>query len=644
LPDPSSQTLGGTAPDPAEPPDPLLGRTLAGKYKLEKKLGEGGMGAVYKARQLALEKTIAVKVMHAQLASDPMFAARFHREAKAASRLDHVNSIGILDYGEEPDGLLYIAMEFLDGRDLLHILDQEAPLPAGRIVDILSQALSALAVAHDMGIIHRDLKPENIMVLRRKGEDERVHDVVKVCDFGIAKVADTVEDDTVPADQKKKNSKLTTAGLVIGTPEYMSPEQGRGEPLDARCDLYSMGVILYLLLSGQTPFDAPTPLGIVLKHQSEEPLPPSRYRPEADLRLEAVCLKAMSKKPADRYATAREMRLALRAVVDGTISDGMVPLTRTPSGNIAHARTEAFVPPPTQVVQSGGFHLPNETAGLAPLPAGEVARAATAPLATPTGTTPTSPPSSRVALVAGAAVLALGVLAGVAYYGWTALEGGSPPTPSAVAKSSPPPPSPHSASVPAPPPPNPPPSAAPKHDLVPPAPVTSLATSHPKSGPPLGSTVNRAPLGEAVNATPTPPPPVPSAEAPVAPPPPPPQVALPQAPAPPATFDRKGAHVLAGAASVMGGGAHERAVNRVVNSTLDAMTSCYQTSLTPTTPEGSWNLHLTTDDVGNMVDVSLDGPLPAKVKGCIQQAMMRSTVPSDTGALNATVLLTFKLK
>jgi len=315
------------------------------------------MGAVYKARQLALEKTIAVKVMHAQLASDPMFAARFHREAKAASRLDHANSIGILDYGEEPDGLLYIAMEFLDGRDLLGILDSEAPLPAARIVDILSQALSALAVAHDMGIIHRDLKPENIMVLRRKARTSASTTSSRCAISVSAKVADTVEmDETVPADGKKKNSKLTTAGPRHRTPEYMSPEQGRGEPSTRGATSTRWVSFSTCACPGRPRSTRRRPLGIVLKHQSEEPLPPSRYRPEADLRLEAVCLKAMSKRPSDRYATAREMRAALRAVVDATTSEMTVPPSRTPSGNIAHARTELLVPPPTQVVQSGGFH------------------------------------------------------------------------------------------------------------------------------------------------------------------------------------------------------------------------------------------------------------------------------------------------
>jgi len=177
---------GGGGEGAGEEPDPLLGRNVGRKFVLEKQLGAGAMGAVYRARQTALEKVVAIKVMHGELARDPMFAARFHREAKAASRLDHPNSIRILDYGQDDDGLLYIAMEYLDGRDLSHLIVQDWPLSNARIVDLLSQALGAIAVAHDMGITHRDLKPENIMVLERRTDDGALIDVVKVCDFGIA--------------------------------------------------------------------------------------------------------------------------------------------------------------------------------------------------------------------------------------------------------------------------------------------------------------------------------------------------------------------------------------------------------------------------------------------------------------------------
>jgi serine/threonine-protein kinase len=248
------------------------------------------------------------------MAKDEKFVARFKREAKAASKLDHPNSLRMIDFGEEPDGLLYIAMEFLDGKDLFAVLKEGWPLPDERIVAILIQALAALAVAHDQGIVHRDLKPENIMVLAGTDDEGANRDVVKVCDFGIAKITERVAVDKKATD----SARLSTKGLVVGTPEYMSPEQGRGEPLDLRSDLYSMGVILFQLLTRQVPFDAESAIGIVLKHVTEEPAHPSSIYPSCNPKLEAICLKALQKKKEDRYQSAREMRADLKAAIDAS--------------------------------------------------------------------------------------------------------------------------------------------------------------------------------------------------------------------------------------------------------------------------------------------------------------------------------------
>ena len=171
--------------------DQLVGRTVAGKFLVEGLIGSGAMGAVYRARQIALDKTVAIKVLHGEHADDPAFAARFQREAKAASRLNHPNSMQVIDFGEEPDGLLYIAMEHLDGRSLHRVLRGRSPVSSARIADILMQTLAALAVAHDMGVVHRDLKPENIVVLEGADDDGRLRSIVKVCDFGIAKITDS---------------------------------------------------------------------------------------------------------------------------------------------------------------------------------------------------------------------------------------------------------------------------------------------------------------------------------------------------------------------------------------------------------------------------------------------------------------------
>ena len=287
----------------------LVGRTIAGKYAVESLLGSGAMGEVYRARQVALDKKIALKVMHAAVALDPSFADRFEREAKAASRLDHPNSIRVMDFGKEPDGLTYIAMEYVEGRNLHALIQAEWPIAASRIASLLIQATSALTVAHEMGVVHRDLKPENIMIIAGSDEDGQSTEVLKVLDFGIAKIMNR-------SGGSEGGHGKTTAGILIGTPEYMSPEQCRGEPIDARTDIYSMGVILFELLTGIVPFTGDTAIGIVVKHITVEAPRPSQINPAVDPRLEDICVKAMSKSRDERYQSARELRAALRSVLD----------------------------------------------------------------------------------------------------------------------------------------------------------------------------------------------------------------------------------------------------------------------------------------------------------------------------------------
>ncbi|WP_224362198.1 serine/threonine-protein kinase [Hyalangium versicolor] len=283
--------------------DEYIGKTLAKKYRVEALIGEGGMGKVYRARQLALDKPVVLKVLRQSLLSDERTVARFQREAKAASRLNHPNSISILDFGQAEDDALFIAMEFVPGQDLHQVLSRDWPLPEARIVRIVSQVLSALSDAHGAGVIHRDLKPENIMVEQRRNEP----DFVKVLDFGIAKITDSSGED-VPA--------LTRAGFVCGTPEYMSPEQARGAQLDHRSDLYAVGVILYQLTTGLLPFESDSAVGFATKHLTEEPPPPSRRRPDARISsgMERLILRALSKDPNDRPANAEAFKAELVAV------------------------------------------------------------------------------------------------------------------------------------------------------------------------------------------------------------------------------------------------------------------------------------------------------------------------------------------
>lgn len=277
---------------PAPSVDPYLGRVFAQKYRVEQLLGEGGMGRVYRAVQLSLDKVVCLKVLRRELASDPSIQARFQREARAASRLNHPNSIQVMDFGAAEAGELYLAMEYINGRDLQQLLTSEFPLIESRVCHIMAQVLDALSEAHAQHVIHRDLKPENVMVYDHRGDPDHV----KVLDFGIAKIQDN---DTQP--------KLTRAGLVCGTPEYMSPEQARGLELDARSDLYSAGVILYQMVTGALPFQSDSAVGFVTAHLNEQPSPPSTRRHDLSPALDDLILRTLSKNREERPASAKDM-------------------------------------------------------------------------------------------------------------------------------------------------------------------------------------------------------------------------------------------------------------------------------------------------------------------------------------------------
>jgi serine/threonine-protein kinase len=278
--------------------DAMIGRTLPGGYVILELIGVGGMGRVYRAEQTNLGRTVAVKIVHPHLVGEENAVARFITEARASSRLNHPNSVAVIDFGKTNDGQLYLVMEYLRGKDLARVAYEEAPLPFRRIVDVLRQVLAALSEAHHLEIIHRDLKPENIILEPVRGGG----DFVKVVDFGLAKMrAETA----APS--------ITSPGIVCGTPEYMSPEQGRGDPLDARSDLYAVGVILYQLMTGKLPFEADSPTQVVLMHLSKPPPNPNSVAPNRQIpaALVDVCMRALSKDPNQCFPTSDAFSLAL---------------------------------------------------------------------------------------------------------------------------------------------------------------------------------------------------------------------------------------------------------------------------------------------------------------------------------------------
>ncbi len=291
----------GTPLRPKGSADPLVGRIIAERYIVLKRLGEGGMGRVYLAEHVKMNRQCAIKVMSAALVNESESAKRFAREASSAARIIHPNVAAVFDYGEG-DGLVYIVMEYVDGEPLTRVLQRERVLAPHRALDIARQVLEGLAAAHELGIVHRDLKPDNILITRSRTGRE----VAKVVDFGIAKAMAAGEED------------LTRTGLVIGTPEYMSPEQLLGDPVDARSDIYSLGCILFQMLMGMPSFEAPTREQMIKRRLTEEPPHPQVLNPEIPTPLDDVVHRMLSRSPEDRYASAAALHdlLAPEAVLE----------------------------------------------------------------------------------------------------------------------------------------------------------------------------------------------------------------------------------------------------------------------------------------------------------------------------------------
>jgi eukaryotic-like serine/threonine-protein kinase len=291
---------------PLTPVDALIGRVVGGRYRIEALLGRGMAGAVYRGVHTELGRDVAIKILHATHRGDHQFVKRFEAEARSASRIEHAHVTRVLDFGEEPDGTLFLVMEYLAGRTLESVIASGIRLDATRAIDIAIQVASALARAHGEGIIHRDIKPENIMLLRQVDDDDQEPiEMVKVCDFGVAKWF---------GPENAVQSELTIRGGLLGSPLYMAPEQIRSEKLDPRCDVYSLGVTLYELTVGRPPFEADTIERILAMHLFEDPPRPSSRVSGYDPALEAIVMKMLAKN-ADERPTARALRAQLRDIV-----------------------------------------------------------------------------------------------------------------------------------------------------------------------------------------------------------------------------------------------------------------------------------------------------------------------------------------
>ncbi|HVV87603.1 MAG TPA: serine/threonine-protein kinase, partial [Kofleriaceae bacterium] len=277
--------------------DPFIGTVLDGRYEILAKIGEGGMGVVYKARQVSIDRVIAIKVLNSQMAADPQWVQRFSNEARACSRLQHPNTIKMFDFGQTADGRFFMTMEFLDGQVLRQAIQNSAPMQPARVMRILVQCCASLAEAHSIGIIHRDIKPDNVFLMNMPGSP----DFVKLLDFSVAKLL-----------AEGGGGMKTQAGVVFGTPQYMSPEQGRGMPLDARSDLYALGILGYEMLTGQVPFNDDNPMAVLQMHLRAEVPPLPAGLPSSVVN---VVRKALEKDPGRRFQSSGEMMQVCQQVL-----------------------------------------------------------------------------------------------------------------------------------------------------------------------------------------------------------------------------------------------------------------------------------------------------------------------------------------
>jgi serine/threonine-protein kinase len=326
--------------------DPFVGKVIDGRYEIQARVGEGGMGVVYRSRQISIDRIIALKMLNSQMAADPTWVQRFYNEAKACSRLQHPNTIRMFDFGQTSDGRLFMTMEFLDGQSLRDAITK-SPLAPQRVVKILIQCCASLAEAHSIGIIHRDIKPDNVFLLNMAGSP----DFVKLLDFSVAKLLE--------GDRMK-----TQAGVVFGTPQYMSPEQGRGLPLDARSDLYALGILAYEMLVGNVPFHDDNPMTVIQMHLQAQVPPMSDQIPYS---VQSIVRRALEKDAGRRYQSAGEMMQHCQQVFAEVSQGGMsigaggMPKTMIAGGGAPPPQAAqglggmGMQPPPNSGPPQGGY-------------------------------------------------------------------------------------------------------------------------------------------------------------------------------------------------------------------------------------------------------------------------------------------------
>jgi serine/threonine-protein kinase len=350
---------GARAMATVPPTDPYRGMTLDGRYRIDRVLGRGGMGTVYAAKLVALDKAVALKLLRPVQDDDGQAVGRFEREARAASRLGNPHIVDIFDFGRSQNGLSYLAMELLEGEDLGNVLARERRLPLERALRIALQCCTALGAAHAAGIVHRDLKPENVFLVTRGDERE----FVKIVDFGLAKISET-EQDGAPG------RKLTRTGMIFGTPQYMSPEQGMGRPTDHRSDIYALGLILYELLTGKVPFDGETFMSVIQQHLSDPPPALRSMEPSVDVppSVEAVIYRCLDKRAGSRPQSM------------GELADELVAALRGAGQETLAARLARYVTPIEEPVAAMAL-TKRKPPSVAPPPMGSSAGAAAIPKA-----------------------------------------------------------------------------------------------------------------------------------------------------------------------------------------------------------------------------------------------------------------------